>query len=265
MKKIFTITAALLFATSLFASDKLDRERVVKGKVVTAKGDTLDGWIREMKMPSLQNLKDAQTSTVAVPDAEFGDKVKFISNEDWDKKKHVHENDYTKCKPDKFKGYVYDYTGIKKVFTTLPVKVNKKPKPHFVQMVEPLSDNEYYVYFYKSFGTQVGGAGTIFDPTDEELLEYTTPHEAIYFKDQNVVLLVKDIDPVEFYQSRCQEVYDKWNLGTYMDVNKGQSKFSKGLDKAEQILSFGKKVVDPAVVAARLNAFQDYRNACVKK
>jgi hypothetical protein len=264
MKKIFAIVSAMLFTTSLFAQEKIDRERVVKGKVITTKGDTLDGYIREMGLPTLQQMRSASSSTVATMDAEFGSKVKFISEKDFDAKKHIHENDYTKCKPEDFNGYIYDYTRRNLKFTSLPVKDGKKTKKSFVQISSQIGDGEYLVYYYKPYGTKVAGGG-LDTPTDAELEQYTHPHEAVYFKAKNLVVLVKDIDPVEFYETRCPEIYDKWNLGTYMDLNRSSnSKLNKFDDKVDQIFSFGKKKVDTVQNEARLKAFNDFIYKCSK-
>lgn len=269
MKKIFAIVSAMLFTTSLFAQEKIDRERVVKGKVITTKGDTLDGYIREMFVPSLEQLRNASTSTVAWADAEFGGKVKFISAKDFDSKKHVHENDYTKCKPDAYKGYVYDYTRKNQSFISLPVKNGKKTKNSFVMMSREIYDGEYLVFYFKSYGTKVAG-GSFSTPTDDELMDYTYPHKAVYFKAKNLVVLVRDLDPVEFYETRCPEVFDKWNLGTYMDasaLNSGsKNKMNKVEDKVDKVLSldFGKKKIDPAQEDARLKAFDDFLDKCGK-
>lgn len=269
MKKIFAITAAMLFATNLFAQSpdptKLDREKVVKGKLVTMNGDTLDGYIREMFVPTFAQMKYAyeNPNTISHADVEFGCEVKFISKEDFDSKKRVHENDYTKCKPEKYKGYVYNYTGKALNFSSLPVKDGKKPKTCFVDVKREISDGEYFVFYYKPIGRKVniGGFGNTMTADDEDMAEYTHPHEAIYFKDKNVVLLVKDIDPVEFYQTRCPEVYDKWNLGSYIDLNRKSNAF----DKVDQVFRLGKAKIDPALNEARIKAFYDYLDICAKK
>jgi hypothetical protein len=267
MKKLFAIALAMSFATSLFAQEKIDRERVVKGKMVTAKGDTLDGYIREMVLPTFAQMKYAyeNPNTISHADVEFGCEVKFISKKDFDSKKHVHENDYTKCKPEKYKGYVYNYN-IKSLaipFTSLPVKDGKKVKTCFVNVREEITKGEYFVKYYKPIGRKVniGGFGNTMTANDDDMMEYTHPHEAIYFKDKNEVILVKDIDPVEFYQTRCPEVYDKWNMGTYIDLNRASNAF----DKVDQVFRMGKAKIDVAQNEARVKAFYDYLEICAKK
>lgn len=266
MKKVFAfVSTALLLSTSLFAQGtdeeldkKLRRENVVHGYVITQKGDTLKGYVRKMHIPTAKECgydpQSNATTVVSVPDAEFGSKVKFISYEDFAAKSHIHENDYTKCKPEKYKGYVYDVEGENLTFTSMKVKDGLLKSQNFVHVVKELPNGELLVDYYMSQGVDVLSGS----PTYADVEPFTHTHPAIYDKSQNLVILVKDQKPEEFYKSRCPEIVTNWKNNKYTDVSgKKESKLNK-------LAKLAAKVDDSAKSEARLKAFDDYLKTCGK-
>lgn len=264
-KNFFAFTSVLLFSTSLLAQEseadfekKINRESVVRGMVIDSKGDTLKGYIRKMKIPTAKELgcdpDNRATTVVYVPDAEFGSKVKFISEEDFRAKNRVHENDYTKCKPDKFKGYIYDLDGENLTFTSMKVKDGILKQNNFVRVVRELPNGELLVDYYKSWGVEVLSG----PPTYEEVEPYIHTHPAIFMKDKGLVVLAQDQKPEEFYKTRCPEILKKWNDNKYTDVS------SKKESKLNKLAKLASKVDTGVQNEARLKAFQDYLDTCAK-
>ena len=264
-ERLLAISSVLLFSTSLFAqansddfAKKINRENVVRGMVINSKGDTLKGYIRKMSVPTAKELgcdpENKATTIVYVPDAEFGSKVKFISEEDFNAKNRVHENDYTKCKPEKFKGYIYDLDGENLTFVSLKVKDGILKSNNFVRVVRDLPNGEILVDYYKSWGVDVLSG----PPTYEDVEPYIHTHPAIYNKESNLVVLVQDQKPEEFYKTRCPEILTNWKNNKYTDVS------SKKESKLNKLAKLASKVDSGAQNEARLKAFQDYLNTCVK-
>ena len=258
--------SALLLSASSFGqedelSKKISRENVVRGVVVTLKGDTLKGYIRKMSIPTAEQLGydpkgNGTVVSVSVPDAEFGSKVKFISEADFNAKEHIHENDYTKCRPDKYKGYVYDVDGSNIDFISMKVKDGVMKKENFVHVVRELPDGELLVDYYMSAGVDV----SIFSgsPEYEDVEPFTHTHAAVYVKSQGIAVLVEDQKPEDFYAKRCPEVLKKWKNKEYTKTSKSKSSLLSKLENAAS------KIDSDSRDAARMKAFEDYLNTCAK-
>lgn len=267
MKRIFGVAlSALALAASVSAQNdeelqkKINREDVVEGMVINNAGDTLKGYLKKMHIPTPKELgydpNDKTTYIVGdfTPSVEFGAKVKFISYEDFNAKKHVHNNDYTDCKPKKYKGYIYDTKGENTEFVTMKVKDGiGKPQEQFVRVVQDLPDGDKYIEYFMPVAlvTVMGEA-----PSYEDVEPYIHTHKAVYIKSQGYVSLVEDLKPEDFYKTRCPEIVKKWKDNTYTDVT---SKKDSGLNK---LARFAAKVDTSAQTEARLRAFDDYLNTC---
>lgn len=267
MKRILGIAlSALALAVGASAQDddelqkKINRENVVEGMVINNAGDTLKGYLKKMHIPTAKELgynpNDKTTYIVGdfTPEVEFGAKLKFISYEDFNAKKHVHNNDYTECKPKKYKGYIYDVKGENIEFVTLKVKDGVgKPQEQFVRVVQDLPNGDRYIEYYMPVAliTVMGEA-----PSYEDVEPYIHTHKAVFIKSQGYVSLVEDLKPEEFYKTRCPEIAKKWSSNAYTDVSK---KKDGALNKLARLAA---KVDSGAQSEARIKAFDDYLNTC---
>lgn len=237
---------------------KLARERVVKGYVINLKGDTLKGYMRKMYMPTMKSMgftpEDKHVCTR--PDVQFGDEVKFIPEAEFLAKKHVHENDYTKVRPSKYKGYVYDPEELNMRFESMKVKNGySKADMYFVQVVGELATGEQIIEFYMPIPPNNPVIGPV---TEEQAPDYLQTHPAVYVKEKGYAMLARDLKE-DYYKTRCPEVYKKWKNNDYTDVSEKKGGFMNKLSK------FTAAVDDSVGDKVRLRAFNDYLESCAYK
>ena len=266
MKKVLFFLSALFFTSTIYAQQfteeqlkKIQRENVVPSKIITKEGDTLPGFLKAMHTPTLRDLgynpEQPAILTIVVPETEWGCKIKFISEADFNSEKIKHSM-FKKYTPKDIKGYIYDYTGQNLIFRTKYVKCGNFTYngDSFVKFNQELPDGEYACEYYFPFKANVSGS-----PTVEELQPFTRSHYAIYNPQTDKVILIEDQKPEEFYAQRCPQIVENWKNDKYTNVS------SKQGSKLNKLAKLAAKVNQENKDEARNKAFEDYLNTCVKK
>ncbi len=269
MKKVLFTLGALLSATTIFAQQftkeqtkRIEEERIVPSKIITKEGDTLVGFLKAMHTPTLEDLGYDPANngnvvlSIVVPETEWGCKIKFLSEADFNADRIKHSM-YKKYTPKDINGYIYDYNGKNLIFRTKYVKCGNFTYNgnSFVKFNQEMPNGEYACEYYFPFKANVTGG----NPSIEELKPFTRSHYAVYNSQTDKVILIEDQKPEEFYVQRCPEIVENWKNNKYTDVS------SKKGSKLNKLAKLASKIDQDQKDEARNKAFEDYLNTCLKK
>ena len=233
----------------------LEERGFVPGKIITLTGDTIEGYIHKMKLPTedevIKERPDGGKSAYA-PEFQFGKNILFYAEKDfWNN--YGDRKARQKYKAKDLAGYIYDYTGDKRVFESQLVKSMQMviSGRYFVEKVTDCKNGDR-IYKFMLPVDVVNIHHTI-----EDVRCCFVEYDAMIPVGEKSVILIRDQIIKKFYAKRCPQVVEKFNNGDYTNVtDKKDSKLNKLAKLSAYVGS------DEEKDAIALKAFIDYLKLC---
>lgn len=263
-KKLLLSMCVMLFAAAnISAQDSvledqwaiLEKRGFVPGKIITLTGDTIEGYIHKMNLPTEDEvIRPGLSGSVGAyaPEFQFGKNILFYEEKDfWNN--YGERKARQKYKAKELAGYIYDYTGDKRVFKSLLVKSVEflVSGRYFVEWVKDCKNGDV-VYKFMLPVDVVNMHHTI-----DEVRRCFVEYDAMLPAGEKTVILIRDQIIKKFYAQRCPQVVEKFNNGEYTDVS---SKKESKLNKLAKLSAYVGTSEEREVIA--LKAFIDYLQLC---
>lgn len=265
MKKnlLLSMCVMLFAAANISAQDSvledqwaiLEKRGFVPGKIITLTGDTIEGYIHKMNLPTEDEvIRKSESGSLGAyaPLYQFGKNILFYEEKDfWNN--YDNRKAKQKYKAKELAGYIYDYTGDKRVFESQLVKSMQMVVSgrYFVEKVTDCKNGDR-IYKFMLPVDVVNIHHTI-----EDVRCCFVEYDAMIPAGEKSVILIRDQIIKKFYAKRCPQVVEKFNNGDYTNVtDKKDSKLNKLAKLSAYVGS------DEEKDAIALKAFIDYLKLC---